>query len=297
MAFRFNFNSPEKLSDFRFNFNSPEKLSDSPSELKPLPELNENKKLSHGDCKYISADDLTCKVDQKITKKIQSGNLEIKFVTEELISTVPSYLNNSESDLLPDQYEEGFIVWECSVDLLRFLSSENCIHPDYSVLELGCGVGLPGLFSYLCGAHVTFQDFNSEVLELITAPNVFLNSETEDSKMISNRCKFLSGDWGDIEERFFPDRKTNELFDVILTSETIYNRESQKKLLKLMKSVLKQNGIIYVAAKSHYFGVGGGIANFEDLLKEDNTFDFSTVLNIQEGLDRQILKLTFKDKR
>ena len=34
-------------------------------------------------------------------------------------------------------------------------------------------------------------------------------------------------------------------FDVILTSETIYSKTSQKKLLELMKCALKPDGVMY----------------------------------------------------
>ena len=101
------------------------------------------------------------------------------------------------TDLLKGVYEGGFKVWECSLDLLMFLKeimtttssaspfdsdpssvSLSMRIPDLdpaslidplsirSVLELGCGVGLPALFVALFGRHVSpltvhFQDYVS----------------------------------------------------------------------------------------------------------------------------------------
>ena len=43
------------------------------------------------------------------------------------------------------------------------------------VLELGCGAGLPGLYAWREGGLVDFADYNVEVLEHITIPNMLLN--------------------------------------------------------------------------------------------------------------------------
>jgi hypothetical protein len=66
----------------------------------------------------------------------------------------------------------GFKLWECAVDLANFLCQHFHIKrpPDApsshsstpslvgtSVLELGCGQGVPGILLGLCGAAVHFQ--------------------------------------------------------------------------------------------------------------------------------------------
>ncbi|GFT75265.1 histidine protein methyltransferase 1 homolog [Nephila pilipes] len=190
----------------------------------------------------------------------------------------------------------GLKVWECSIDLAQFLCENTCIHTGDVILELGCGIGLPGLVAYLCGGLVTFQDYNSEVLRYVTAPNVWLNTVEEKQNSISEKCQFLCGDWQNIQKKHYSDGKEMKFYDVIVTSETIYNKSNQKKLLNLMKEALKPGGVIYLASKVHYFGVGGGIADFEKLLKEDNTFDFSTIFKVTEGVERRILKLLHKNK-
>lgn len=46
--------------------------------------------------------------------------------------------------------------------------------------------------------------------------------------------------------------------DIILTSDTIYSLELQPKLLNALKQPVRpMTGVVYVAAKTFYFGVGG----------------------------------------
>lgn len=83
------------------------------------------------------------------------------------------------SDLVRGVYEGGFKTWECSIDLVQWLSSL----PDEAtqgkqVLEIGCGSALPSL--YLLARHrsnvVDVQDYNDQVIRLITLPNILLNT-------------------------------------------------------------------------------------------------------------------------
>ncbi len=89
-------------------------------------------------------------------------------------------------------------------------------------------------------------------------------------------------------------------YDVILTSETIYNIGNYGKLLKLFDHALKPQGIMwvdgfsiwksivvfarvkmigsfflkrYLAAKVYYFGVQGGIRQFEEFITKTGLFN------------------------
>ena len=46
----------------------------------------------------------------------------------------------------------GLKIWECSEDLARYLHDTDLQLRDKSVLELGCGAGLPGLLALTKGA-------------------------------------------------------------------------------------------------------------------------------------------------
>ncbi|XP_064647973.1 histidine protein methyltransferase 1 homolog isoform X2 [Lineus longissimus] len=190
------------------------------------------------------------------------------------------------SDLIPNVYEGGLKTWECSVDLVHYLSLEDIAWRGINVCEIGCGSGLPGLYAYIQGATVTFTDYNKEVLEKVTIPNTILNiedPENSDLSSVSSRCQFLAGDWSYVQEQL------DQRFDVILTSETIYNPANYKKLYNIMEKLLKDSGKIFIAAKTYYFGVGGGTRDFEDMVKNLGEFSIKIVKLFEEGVQREIL--------
>lgn len=155
------------------------------------------------------------------------------------------------SDLITGEYEGGIKTWECSIDLLEYLENNTDIVNGKKVIELGCGSALPGIFCLEAGAKfVSFQDYNESVIRLVTAPNVVLNTthvQTEfdaygcfEHEMIMNSpalnmVDFYAGDWANL---LFIEQK----YDVILTSETIYEAESIPSLLELIKKLLAPNG-------------------------------------------------------
>ncbi|KAK3094894.1 hypothetical protein FSP39_007597 [Pinctada imbricata] len=196
----------------------------------------------------------------------------------------------SNSDLIPSVYEGGMTVWECGVDLAQYTVDSDISFTDKRILELGCGAGIPGICAAKLGAsEVHFQDFNADVLELYTIPNVLNLNQTTNC-----RFKFFAGDWSEMSTAVKGNRSQEFLYDYILTAETIYSVDSYKKLHDCFAAMLKPSGLVYVAAKSNYFGVGGGTRSFEQFVKEKNTFEIKVVNEISSGVPREIMKLHFK---
>lgn len=65
-----------------------------------------------------------------------------------------------------------------------------------------------------------------------------------------------------------------------------------------MQCLRPTTGQAWLAAKSYYFGVGGGTSSFIRLVEKDGTINVETVDVINDGASnkREILMLTFKDK-
>ncbi|KAI7891897.1 uncharacterized protein EV154DRAFT_419709 [Mucor mucedo] len=101
-------------------------------------------------------------------------------VDENADKDVVSMLNLSgNSDLIKGVYEGGFKTWECSIDMVQYLSGlpEDQV-TNKKVLELGCGSSLPSLY-LLDRSHtnrVDVQDYNDQVIRYITIPNILLNT-------------------------------------------------------------------------------------------------------------------------
>uniref|UniRef100_A0A2M4AXZ2 protein-histidine N-methyltransferase n=1 Tax=Anopheles triannulatus TaxID=58253 RepID=A0A2M4AXZ2_9DIPT len=197
------------------------------------------------------------------------------------------------SDLVPGCYEGGLKVWECTFDLGQFLATEDRKKiVGKKVLDLGCGAGILGIEAKLLGAaEVHFQDYNKDVLTKLTMVNYDINCRSDDSaKKGDSSVRFFSGDWASFTEKY--DTK----YDLILSSETIYNTGNYRKLLDLFDRKLSKKGAVYLAAKTYYFGVGGGTRLFETEMEEDDRFRCKVVWKCNSGVKREILKIMKRDE-
>ena len=132
----------------------------------------------------------------------------------------------------------------------RFLN--NYQQTEIKILELGCGHGLPSFAAVKLIQHlfelksdelklerklkikIYLQDFNKEILERITYENAkkFIQ---ESENGIDTEFYFVYGDWRLIlKEKLLP----QNYFNLILTSETIYNQQNYKHLLDLIRACL-----------------------------------------------------------
>lgn len=243
---------------------------------------------------------------------------------------------NGDLDLKKNVYEGGFKLWECSYDLvdcIETLWSENQLSSFECFFELGCGTALPScyLLSKILSssAKTSFKklilsDFNSEVLRLVTIPNMVvswvLTLEPEvvqqfmdpniplnndelilTPSLLAEFVKVLKendleillvhGSWGTT----FCDLITSYKPDFILTSETIYSLETLPIVLDMLLHFLekRQSYMALVAAKEYYFGVGGSIIEFMQklLYKKPTSMAVDTIGNNLGQLKRDIVRM------
>lgn len=132
-----------------------------------------------------------------------------------------------------------------------------------------------------------------------------MSNSTADSVMPSSfsnlddvrgRCHFLASDWSNIQKYFKESSNSfhQKKYDMILTSETIYCPSSYHKLVDLFLNNIQEDGVILVAAKSYYFGVGGSVDSFTEFIQQHGVFDVEKVAIISEGIERVLMKLNLK---
>nr|XP_005492317.1 histidine protein methyltransferase 1 homolog [Zonotrichia albicollis]XP_005492319.1 histidine protein methyltransferase 1 homolog [Zonotrichia albicollis]XP_014126217.1 histidine protein methyltransferase 1 homolog [Zonotrichia albicollis] len=247
-------------------------------------------------------------VKLSVVERTCSGDADSEGIVSKSVS--------SHSDLIPGVYEGGLKIWECTFDLMDYLTEAEIEFTNKTVLDLGCGAGLLGIVA-LQGeaARVHFQDYNSTVIDEITLPNVVANCisegrggkdrkaskppskrprKAESSPDVLSRCRFFSGDWSQVSQ-LLSNSKPCLKYDIILTSETIYNPDYYSALHDTLAQLLDANGRVYLASKVHYFGVGGGVSLFEKFIEDKNVFKTSLVKTIDQGLQRCIIEIAFKN--
>ncbi|ORY58671.1 hypothetical protein BCR35DRAFT_271137 [Leucosporidium creatinivorum] len=231
------------------------------------------------------------------------------------------------TDLVKGVYEGGLKTWECSLDLVDCLDGfgfgegKDEIVRGKSVLELGCGTALPScsVFARLLAeirrspsdpsqpppktTKLHLQDYNNQVLSLITLPNLLLTyaqhltipppssvaSEADEDPIPTPT--FTDPGELDVTPSFLESFDTllkteniqlvfsegdwsgmkvaeGEEYDLVLTSETIYSVPSLPSLLDLLEASCKKETRCLVACKRIYFGVGGGELEFRRRVEE-----------------------------
>jgi len=272
---------------FRFNFNSSEEKNE-----------KENLKSDKGgtieqfvrQCMiHLYDSGNTNKLNANSYKSVNIGEDHLLYLDEKeaevnVQSTdIASCLHHS--DLSSGSYEGGLKVWECTYDLLHFMSKQNDEFKNKNVLDLGCGAGLLGIYAAKCAQakFVAFQDYNCEVIENFTIPTVKSNMVAMETHL------YISGDWDSISVYL---RENNLFFDIILSSETIYNQNYYEKICNILQNNLQPNGYALFAAKSYYFGVGGGVLDFTEHIKTKTSYQIESVWETDSGLRREILKVS-----
>ncbi|XP_031486092.1 uncharacterized protein LOC116254691 isoform X1 [Nymphaea colorata] len=298
--------------------------SDKPSHPLPpcleVPFSEDNTSIKHTvESIHLTGDLTLIKGDKErdfttLAKESGMSNLILFFfLFEQCRVSTADVFGLANSDLVAGKYEGGLKLWEGSLDLVKTLhihvEDGSLLLCGKRVLELGCGHGLPGIYACLKGAAaVHFQDFNVEVLRCLTVSNVKANLQKHLPETANDVCmpevRFFAGDWTEVYQLFGCGNDSNLVsdpdfgyYDIILMAETVYSLSSLQSLYELIKKSLRRpNGIVYLAAKKYYFGVGGGTRDFRSIVENDGILESFLVAEFADGASnmRELWKFSFK---
>jgi predicted nicotinamide N-methyase len=133
----------------------------------------------------------------------------------------------------PDETEtfpHGLLLWPAAFVLAEWLSVEPSLVAGKRVLEIGSGVGLPGLTARSLGGQVTQTDYQRESL-MLTEINALQNGFADIQR--------FQADW-----RSFPETGR---FDVVLGADVLYSRELRPALSVLFAERLEPEGLVMLA--------------------------------------------------
>jgi predicted nicotinamide N-methyase len=153
--------------------------------------------------------------------KVGEHSLEILQIAE-----MDRYIDKLVNEARPGQKIElpfWAKIWPASILLSYFINSMQPPTTQKTLLEIGAGIGLCGLFAALKGFDVVISDYSDDAL-LFTKINILKNN-------LEHKATVAKVD--------FTKDRLNQKFDYILGSEVLYQEESYRPLIKFFSAHLK----------------------------------------------------------
>ncbi|PIE57124.1 MAG: methyltransferase [Desulfobulbus propionicus] len=123
-------------------------------------------------------------------------------------------------------------LWEASIVLANLLVSRP-VQEKKTLLELGAGLGVPGLAAARAGFQVTLTDYDQLILDFARVSGAASGVENVEYRML---------DWLDP-----PDLPR---YDVVVGAEVLFREEFFAPLLGVLRKTLKPEGVVYFAHDS-----------------------------------------------
>ena len=122
------------------------------------------------------------------------------------------------------------------------------------VLELGAGMGLPGLWAAERGAEVVLTDSTPAVLELLDRNARALGSGGDRGSSQCTTCSARALDW-----RKRPSWLQDD-FDLVIAADCLYEKEAVEPLMGVVAAALRPGGTLLLSYKER------GLVDFDDAL-------------------------------
>lgn len=134
-----------------------------------------------------------------------------------------------------DEYKPYWAsLWPAARMLAEVVLRETWPHQPATALEIGCGLGLPGIAALAKGLRVIFSDYDATALRF-AADNARANGFTDFS--------LLHMDW------HWPPR--NLQVPLLLASEVLYEADMTATLCNLIKQLLASDGLCLLIDREH----------------------------------------------
>ncbi len=170
--------------------------------------------------------------------KTELRNITIKNIDVKLfcINNVDELFNQllSEDANIDDVKDERIPywadLWPSAIALAEHIVENNIIKTGTKILEIGCGLGLPGITAGKLGAQVTFTDYMQAPLDFAKKNWELNNSSTAEFKLL---------DWRKAD--------TSIDADIILASDIAYESKSFEPIIMALKNLCSTDRVILLS--------------------------------------------------
>lgn len=157
---------------------------------------------------------------------LQLGDIRLNLLK---IKDLEPLLNGKDPLKDPSEFPFWVKLWEASLVLAEYLGRQT-FKEGCTLLDLGAGLGAPGLAAAARGCATTLTDYEEIILDF--------QRVSAAASRLENVC-FKILDWLDPPEM--------ERFDIILGAEILFREDFFEPLLGVMRRCLKPDGVIYLA--------------------------------------------------
>jgi len=171
----------------------------------------------------------------KIEQRRIGEKLYVMEVIRDLDEAIDQICESLDGDQKMDPFAEDLcpyfgILWPAGEALAVFLAEYPQLIKNKSVLEIGCGIGLPSMVASYFGGSVVATDFHPDVEEF------FLRN----CRHSVVQCEYKKLNWRDtsVDEK---------LFDVVMGSDILYESKHPIEVAQGLKRFLKPQGKILLS--------------------------------------------------
>lgn len=179
---------------------------------------------------------------QTKTEHLQFGAINIDLTTVENFDALWDALmakGNNHPDVLDERVPYWADLWASALGLSRYLVDNQELVRGKTVLEIGCGLGLPAIIAAKLGAAaVHLTDYLQEAVDfaqLNFEKNIVQNAES--TPAVKSRFSIL--DWRNPNPQ--------DAADVLLAADVAYEKRAFEPLLEAFNVLTKPNGLILIA--------------------------------------------------
>lgn len=169
------------------------------------------------------------RIRQKYSLTFDRLNFGEKKIRLLKIADLEEFLDGKDPFAEVSEFPFWIRLWDAAMILSYVLGSQQGTQGK-KLLELGAGLGAPGLAAAAAGYEVTISDYEDIIMD-------FQKVSAAASGL--NNIRFSHLDWLNPPEM--------EPFDVLAGAEILFRDEFFEPLLNIFKNYLKQDGMIYLA--------------------------------------------------